>query len=316
MTRTKPILKWVGGKTQILDNVIPLFPKVMNNYHEPFVGGGSVLFALLEEVSNGHVQVKGKIYASDLNANLIGLYQTIQKYPEELVVELKKMVQEFNECQGTTVHRKPISIEEAKTSPESYFYWIRSKFNQCTPSVDASVYASVYTSVDASVHASAMMLFLNKTCFRGVYREGPHGFNVPFGNYKNPSIFEEEHVRKVSEILQNVIFTLGHFQETLNKITRDDFIYLDPPYAPETDKSFVSYTSSGFNLNNHQMLFDLCQEMKKKKVKFVMSNADVDLVKNAFPSSIYPTRIISCKRSIHSKNPSSRTNEVLITNFD
>jgi DNA adenine methylase len=297
----------VGGKTQILDNVIPLFPKVMNNYHEPFVGGGSVLFALLEEISEGNIKVEGKIYASDLNANLIGLYQNIQKYPEELVVELKKMVLEFNECQGTTIHRKPVSLEEAKTSPESYFYWIRSKFNQCI---------ALSPSVSPSVYASAMMLFLNKTCFRGVYREGPNGFNVPFGNYKNPSIFEEEHVRKVSEILQNVIFTVGHFQETLNKITRDDFIYLDPPYAPETEKSFVSYTSSGFNLNNHQMLFELCQNMKKKKAKFVMSNANVDLVKNAFPSSIYTTRIISCKRSIHSKNPSSRTNEVLITNFD
>lgn len=307
MTRTKPILKWVGGKTQILDNVIPLFPKVMNNYHEPFVGGGSVLFALLGEVSEGNIKVEGKIYASDLNANLIGLYQNIQKYPEDLVVELKKMVLEFNECQGTTIHRKPVSLEEAKTSPESYFYWIRSKFNQCI---------ALSPSVSPSVYASAMMLFLNKTCFRGVYREGPNGFNVPFGNYKNPSIFEEEHVRKVSEILQNVIFTVGHFQETLNKITRDDFIYLDPPYAPETEKSFVSYTSSGFNLNNHQMLFELCQNMKKKKAKFVMSNANVDLVKTAFPSSIYTTRIISCKRSIHSKNPSSRTNEVLITNFD
>ena len=298
----KPFLKWVGGKTQIIDSVIKLFPKEMVNYHEPFLGGGSVLLALLTERKRGAIKVSGTVYASDLNSNLIGLYKNIQSDPDSLIKEVKSLVDTFSKSKETVVNRKPLTIEEALTSPESYYFWIRSRFN------------ALSNEGRQSVQASAMLLFMNKTCFRGVYREGPNGFNVPFGNYKNPSIIDEENIRKVSLLIQGVVFIHTSFTHSIQKVEEGDFVYLDPPYAPNSDTSFVSYTSDGFSIDNHKALFAACEQMRLKSIKFLMSNADVSLVKEAFPSPIYTTQIVSCRRAIHSKEPGSKVNEVLIMN--
>lgn len=265
----KPFLKWVGGKTQIIDDVMSLFPREFNNYYEPFLGGGSVLLALLTQRRNGLIKIDGTIYASDLNENLIGLYKQIQSNHNELISEVKKLLE------------IPMS--------ESYYYELRSRFNQ-TPK--------------GSIDASALFLYLNKACFRGVYREGPRGFNVPFGHYKNCSILDEDHIKKVSELIQEVIFTHHGFEDAL-KTDDNDFVYLDPPYAPVNATSFVGYTADGFG--KHAELFELCKNMK---AKFLMSNADVPLVREAFEG--YETKIVSCRRAINSKKPESRANEVLI----
>lgn len=299
----KPFLKWVGGKTQILNDVISMFPVNMKNYHEPFLGGGSVLLGLLSYAKHGKIHISGKIYASDLNSNLIGLYRNVQSHPDELIQEVKKLVEQFNQINGTHVNRNPVTLEEAMTSPESYYFWVRSRFN------------ALSKEERTGTPASAMFLFMNKTCFRGLYREGPKGFNVPFGNYKNPTILEEEHIRTVSELIRDVVFTDNSYSDSLAKVTSGDFVYLDPPYAPETNSSFVSYTVEGFNIDNHKSLFKLCDDMIKKGAGLLMSNANVSLVRDTFCSSKkYTTKVISCRRAIHSKKPESKTDEVLITN--
>ena len=299
----KPFLKWVGGKTQIINDVLELFPKEMKNYHEPFLGGGSVLLALLTHKHNGSIKVSGQVYASDLNSNLIGLYKNIQSHPDALIAEVKKLSAEFAGCQeGTVVNRKASNIEEALTSPESYYFWIRTKFN------------ALSKEGRATVPGSAMLLFMNKTCFRGVYREGPNGINVPYGNYKNPSILDEDHIKTVSTLIQDVVFANCGFSDALAGAASGDFVYLDPPYAPENETSFTGYTADGFDLENHKALFKICGEMKEKDVQMLMSNAEVKLVTDAFPSPKYTTKIISCRRAINSKEPDKRANEVLIRN--
>lgn len=301
-TITKPLLKWVGGKTQIIDEVLSLFPDRINNYHEPFLGGGSVLFALLSYVKSGKIAITGSVYASDLNINLINMYKNIQTFPCEVITELNKLVGEFQEIKESVVNRKATNIQEASTSKESYYFWIRARFNGLSDEERTTPFAS------------AMLMFMNKTCFRGVYREGPRGFNVPYGNYKNPSIINEEHVMEVSKLIEDVVFTHRTFSDSLKDVQDSDFVYLDPPYAPKSDTSFVSYTADGFSLENHNELFDTCNGLNDKGIKFLMSNADVKLVNIAFPSSNYNIKIISCRRAINSKNPESKVNEVLITN--
>jgi DNA adenine methylase len=298
----KPFLKWVGGKTQIIDAVLATFPTTIHNYYEPFVGGGSVLLGLLSRVRAGKIVLTGTINASDINSNLIGLYMNIQSNPGALIEETNKLKDEFALCKNTGVNRKPSNLDEALTSPESYYYWVRGRFNALSKE-DKMLPAG-----------SAALLFMNKTCFRGVYREGPRGFNVPYGNYTNPSIIDEDHIMAVSELIAGVKFSVAGFADSLRGVEAGDFVYLDPPYAPETGTSFVGYTADGFTLENHAALFKLCNEMAGRGVKMAMSNADVPLVKDAFPSPAYQTKIISCKRSINSKKPDAKTNEVLITN--
>lgn len=299
--KAKPILKWVGGKTQIIDKIISTFPKEINNYHEPFLGGGSVLFALLSQVKEGHIRVRGAIRAYDLNEPLINVYLNIQSFHNELYDNLQILIRHYNECPTDgPINRKPNSIDEAKQSKENFYYWIRSEYNKMPPNDKNNILGS------------AMFIFMNKTCFRGVFRVGPNGFNVPYGHPKNPEIINREHLNEIHTLIQGVVFECSDFVVSLDPaiISEGDFIYLDPPYAPETEKSFVGYTEGGFDLEKHEALFRTC---KDTKAKFVMSNADVKLVRDYFTGDKYMIETILCKRAINSKNPESKTMEVLIT---
>jgi DNA adenine methylase len=298
----KPFLKWLGGKTQIIDTVMEHFPKEMENYHEPFLGGGSVLMALLSYQKDKRIFIKKKIYAYDLNEDLIHLYQNVQQNPSELFRYLTYYFEEYDFLEVDVINRNPKSIIEAKSSKESYYYWIRSLFNQME---------------NKTIEKSALFLFLNKTCFRGMFREGPTGFNVSYGHYKQKhSIITENELFIISDLIKEVTFIHSDFNDSMNNVLKDDFIYLDPPYAPESKTSFVGYTPKGFNLNTHNMLFNYLKNSKNKNIKFCMSNANVDLVKNIFSESNgYKLTTLTTKRRINSKKPNQTTTELLIVNF-
>lgn len=294
----KPIIKWVGGKTQIISDIINKFPKEFNNYHEIFLGGGSVLFTLLYYIELNEIKVNGNIYAYDINEALIYMYKNIQKNYKKLYNEINILITEFNNCKNNTINRKPNNIDEAQDNKENYYYWIRKKYNELENK--------------KSIQASSMFIFLNKTCFRGLYREGSNGFNVPYGNYKNPNIINEEHIKTINKLIKNVKFKNYDYNKSLSKIKENDFIYLDPPYAPENETSFVKYNKNGFNTDDHNNLFKLCNNIKEK---FIMSNSNVKLVTDNFNKNNYTIHIIECKRRINSKKPQSITNEVIILNF-
>lgn len=297
---TKPILKWVGGKTQIIDKIMSGFPSVMNNYHEIFLGGGSVLLSMLNHVKDGKIVLHGKIYAYDLNEPLIHVYKNIQTNHINLFDEIQVLINDFNECGEYEINRTPATIEEAKRNKENYYYWIRSVYNKMENK--------------NTVFGSAMFIFLNKTCFRGVFRVGPHGFNVPYGHYKTPEIINYEHLNEIHELIQDVVFECCDFATSIGRVVENDFVYLDPPYAPETQTSFVGYTESGFDLEKHQELFQMVHDLNKGNKKIMMSNSDVTLVRDSFTNH-YTIETILCRRAINSKNPESKTNEVIITNY-
>ena len=321
---------------KVTDKILDEYPTTMHNYHEIFLGGGSVLLALLSYRKAKLITVNGNVYAYDLNETLISLYKNIQSNHNNLYIELKKIIDEFNSCgedredgedsedredgedrKYGELNRNPTTIDEAKEHPENYYFWSRIKYNSLSK-IDKN-----------GIIGSALFIFLNKTCFRGMFRVGPKGFNVPYGNYSKPEIINKEHLQEVHDLIQGVIFTHCDFSVPLQKCIDsndtnntnnnnviNDFIYLDPPYAPENSKSFVGYNKDGFDLEQHKTLFGLCNSLHLKKIKFIMSNADVELLKTHFPPDVYNTQSIEVKRTINSKKPGSKTKEVIIKNFN
>jgi DNA adenine methylase len=205
----------------------------MNNYHELFLGGGSVLLAVLSLQKQNKIKIKNKIYAYDINSVLINVYKHIQNNKDELYKLISSYIKEYDSIEGSLINRKPTSIEEAKTSKESYYYWIRNKYNN----IDKN-----------TIECSALFMFINKTCFRGMYREGPNGYNVPYGHYKKtPSIISKTDLDYISDLIKDVEFIHSDFKNSIKNIKDGDFVYLDPPYAPINENSFVGYVADGFN---------------------------------------------------------------------
>jgi DNA adenine methylase len=260
----KPFLKWVGGKQKFANVVLGKFPRQINAYYEPFLGGGSVLLALLES------DIAAKKYkVNDLNALLIQTYVDVRDNVEALVVELQKLKNE-----------------------KELYYEARVKFNDFKKTGTKNV------------ETSALFIYLNKTGFRGLYREGPNGLNTPYGHYKSPKFFDEDVLRKCSLLIHNVEFYSMSYEDFLTDIGKDDFVYLDPPYASEHDKAFTKYNVSDFL--DHDAFFDKTKTLPR----FLMSNAAVTKVIDAFKG--YDIERISCRRAINPKNPGATADEVLI----
>lgn len=295
----KPFLKWVGGKTQLLDKIIKKIPKEMNNYFETFLGGGAVLFAVLSLKKQGNIKVNGQIYATDVNSSLINLYRKIQSSHEELFKVIQGFIKEYDSIKVFKGSKKPVDKVEAMTSKESYYYWLRDKYN---------------SEDKCSILSAALFIIINKLCFRGMYREGPNGFNVPFGHYKKtPSVITKDEIDNISNLIQEVTFIDCSFEDVFELInTESDFVYLDPPYAPENKTSFVGYVADGFSKEMHENLFRKTKELDEKGVRFMMSNANVDMVTNAFQE--FQIEKIVARRAINSKDPSATTKELIVCN--
>lgn len=309
MTFVKPVVKWVGGKRNQVNDLLSGFPREMNNYHEPFLGGASVLFALLHKIKEGNIRVSNTVYAYDTNETLIHMYINIQKQPEEVFLETHRLAKQFYDIPETDknrtttkVNRKPTSEHESLSSRESFYYWIRAKFNE-NPANKTSILSSAY------------FIFLNKLCFRGLFRVACNGFNVPFGNYRNPEIINRNNILAVSALIQKVVFRCLDFRQLENQaiVQPGDFVYLDPPYAPVNPTSFVKYAVNGFTTDDHLALFQQLHDFNQRGVQFIMSNSDAPLVIDNV-QHVYNVRTVSCRRAINAKKPGSVANEVIVTN--
>lgn len=298
----KPFLKWVGGKSQHILKIINSFPTTMENYHEIFLGGGSVLLAILSMQKAKKINIKGNIYAYDLNSQLIRVYQDIQNNKSEIIMCVEQYKKEYENCPNVEqgkANRKPATLCEALTSKESYYYWLRKTFNEMQ---------------ELCIEKSALFIVLNKTCFRGMYRTGPNGFNVPFGHYKKtPAIISRTEINNISELIKDVLFTCTDFTNSIKNATEGDFVYMDPPYVPVNKKSFVGYTANGFDIDMHKNLFKLTKELATKNINFAMSNSNAEFVKKSFEGCVL--KEISARRAINSKNPGSKVIDVLIVNI-
>lgn len=272
-----PVLKWVGGKRQLLNDIIPMIPKNCSTYVEPFIGGGAVLFELQPK----------KAIINDFNSELINVYTVIRDYPEELIKELQ-----FHKDNNTSEHF--YAVREYDRKPEF--------FSQMTP-----------------IQKAARVIYLNKTCYNGLYRVNSAGqFNSPYGKYKNPNIVNETVIRAMSKYFNknNIVIKNEDFKEALKGLKRGAFVYLDPPYMPiSSSSSFTGYTENGFNEDKQRELKELCDKLDKKGIKFLQSNSDCEFIRELY--SGYRIKTIKAKRAINSKgNSRGEINEVLIYNYE
>ncbi|MCQ2385084.1 MAG: DNA adenine methylase, partial [Clostridia bacterium] len=247
--KVKPFLKWAGGKGQLLSEIEQYYPfedGMITKYAEPFVGGGAVLFDILSKYD------LDEVYISDINAELINTYCVIRDNVDDLIVLLKGMQKEF----------VPADVEYRK----EYYSAKRERFNDLKVHGDAS----------NNIEKAALMIFLNKTCFNGLFRVNRKGFfNVPMGKYKKPLICDEDNLRAVSEALRNVTVVCGDYRRSADFIDDSTFVYFDPPYRPITDTaSFTAYTENLFGDDAQIELAKFADNMHQKGAKIVISNSD------------------------------------------
>ncbi len=272
ITLAKPFVKWVGGKSQLLDEIESRIPNKFKAYIEPFVGGGAVFFS----------QTPDNATLIDINPELVNAYTVIRDDVEALLKDLKRH----------------------KNFPE-YFYKIRD--------IDRS---SSYKKW-GEVRRASRLIYLNKTCFNGLYRVNSKGqFNTPFGKYSNPNFINEDNLRACSRALRNARIIEGSFLMIEDIAKKGDFVYFDPPYAPVSSTAyFTSYSKEGFANNMQVALRELCRKLNKKGVKFMLSNANVPFIQELY-SSDFKIEIVYASRAINSVGSKrGKVQEVLITNY-
>lgn len=274
----KPFVKWAGGKRQLLPLLTEMFPAGYGAYHEPFVGGGAVLFNIL---ASGRSTV---CHASDLNSDLILTYVTIRDRVEDLIESLKSHDAAFRE------------------DSKRYYYAVRAQRPR------------------SQVEKASRLIFLNRTCFNGLYRVNSRGmFNVPMGSYTNPKILDGDNLHAVSAALREggVTFECSDFDSVLKRAESGDLVYFDPPYHPVNNGgNFTGYTSGSFTHADLKRLATVCRKLDETGCRVVLSNSSASEVTSLFKDEPWSIRGITAARSINSDGQ-NRTGhrEVIVTNY-
>lgn len=292
----KPFIKWVGGKGQLLSEINKLYPvelgKNIKKYAEIFVGGGAVLFDILSKYK------LDEVYISDKNLELVNTYKSIRDNVDILIKSLKGMEEQYI----------PLDNENRK----DYYYKKREEYNSLKINSEVN-----------NIEKAVLFIFLNKTCFNGLYRVNKKGeFNVPMGAYKKPKICDEENLKNVSLTLRNVKIVYADYRKSEKFIDGKTFVYIDPPYRPlNITSSFTSYTENDFNDKEQIELAEYINVLNKKGAKIVISNSDpknndIDdnffdkLYKNYNINRVKATRMLNSNASLR-----GAINELLITNY-
>jgi len=270
-----PVLKWVGGKRQLLDTLIPLLPQRITTYCEPFIGGGALLFNLQPNTA----------YVNDINADLMLVYNVIKRDVESLITALQDYKNEAD-----------------------FFYAVRDWDR------DKEKYSSL-----SDVQKAARILYLNKTCYNGLFRVNNAGeFNSPFGNYRNPNIVNTPILRAVSSYFNTATIHLTSldYAEVLRTLPKGTFVYLDPPYDPVSDtSSFTGYSKGGFNRDDQIKLRKSCDDLNARGLKFMLSNSATDFIKEQY--SAYHVTIVQAKRVVNSDyTKRGEVDEVVVRNYE
>lgn len=277
----KPFLKWAGGKGQLINTFDEMFPNELKEgkiktYIEPFVGGGAVFFHVLQKYDIE------KAYINDINKELINCYRCIKADVNEVIKQLEFLEKEYLSCDDRT----------------KYFYNVRDRYN------------SIHLNGHYDFEKCADFIFLNHTCFNGLYRVNKSGkFNVPHGKYKNPLICDKDNLLLCSKLLQKVEISFGSYEQVLSNADKNTFVYFDPPYRPLVENnSFVSYDKSGFDDCDQIELAENFKNLDKKDCLLMLSNSDpkntnendnfFDDLYNGFAiERVYAKRMINCQAS-------------------
>ena len=298
----KPFLKWAGGKSQLLGKFESLYPDELKNkkvetYVEAFVGSGAVFFEIIRNYNAKQIVI------IDSNKDLIICYKIIKKNVPELILTLSNLQNEY--------------WKQSDDTRVDYYNNKRKKFNKLRSELD-------YTKMNKDwIDCAALMIFLNKTCFNGLYRvNSSGGFNVPIGSQKKPTICDEKNLNAVSKVLQNIEIIEGDYTLCENYASENTFIYFDPPYRPlNKSSSFNSYSSTGFNDNEQERLAEFFEKMNKTKTKLMLSNSDpknTDSTDNFFDELYSKHEIVRVPavRAINSKGDErGKITEIVVRNY-
>jgi DNA adenine methylase len=274
-SKVAPFVKWAGGKRQLLPQIKERMPEKYNNYIEPFVGGGAVVFGLLPE----------NALINDINEALINAYRQICNEPDIFLKVINKLDQEM--------------WEDGK----KYYYSLREHYND------------KLMKAEYDVELAALFVFINKHCFNGLYRVNGKGlFNVPYNNSRRSSV-DESVIMEVSEYLQGITIMNGDFQEISASAKKGDFIFLDSPYAPLNPTSFESYTKEGFDIESHRRLSKFYDELTAKGCYCMLTNHNTELINELYGNKGYKIDVVSVKRMINSDASNRVGEEVIICNY-